>query len=326
MRSVQPGALEWARAVDYLKQCQNPFTTDVATAMRWRFLPQLLLYPLHLGTFGCLLVPWLGVVALTLGCAYVFLGVAGLSKWQTLGGLVLVTTTSPVLCATGWLGINDAWVIGALMLVAFTKGPTWLVLAPLVAPWIDERFWFGLPSALLVRGLQAERWPSRREWTCLLVSALPFLLIRVWGLRRGQSDPSVAFIQDYRSAMLPMLLKSPLGFWMGGRWAFLPVVLAWDAIAQRWGWRLAGLAVASLAGPILLLACLASDTMRSIGIMLPWVVYGYIALVRRTPVLRWALGLAALQLLTPATQVTSDKLPRIDPLPVELYRLIRPPV
>jgi len=325
MRTVVPGSFEWARGLDYLRRCQDPFASNVVPAMRWRFLPQLIAYGLHLGMRGCLVIPWLGVVALTLGCAMILLRAPGVSSWAAFAGLVLVTTTSPILCSTGWLGINDCWMVGGLVLIAFTASPVWIAVATLVVPWIDERFWFGLPAAWLIRSLQSEGGLTRRDWAVLAAAAIPCVAIRFWGLRHGSADPSAIFLREESSGILLRLNQAPMGCWMGVRWAILPVVLVWEALWRRWGALGGALAAATLAGPLFVLAMIASDSMRSTGIALPWVLYGYIAFVRRTGALRWAVGLAGLQLLTPAAQVSADKDQRIDSLPVELIRLQRPP-
>ena len=112
---------------------------------------------------------------------------------------------------------------------------------------------------------------------------------------------------------------------MGLRWAAIPLVLTWDSIWRQRGWRIGGLAVATLALPLLALSALAADSMRSVGIALPWILYGTFELVRRPEGARWLVGLALLQLVTPAAQVTAGAILQIDSLPLELYRLERGP-
>jgi len=321
MRRVVPESFEWARALSYLQQCAHPFRTDVEPAMRWRFLPQLIAAGLRLSPRYCLLLPWLGVVLLLVGCGVALRRNSESGPKPTLAGLVLIATTAPVLCATGWLGINDAWVGIGLIVVGFSEPAVWLAAAVLLAPWVDERFWFGLPGALLVRFLVLDRPLARSELAATGLGILPYALLRLWGWHHLASDPSGSFLRIGAGEIAFRLTHAPVGWWMALRLAAIPMFIGWTGVARQKGIGLGMLCVAAFVVPLLALSVLAYDTMRSAGIALPWVLFG---------LLRWkpeggagaSLTLIVLlQIISPVAQVTGPKVAWVSSLPIEIYRL-----
>src|SRR3954462_11420056 len=63
LTSPHPGSFEWERAASYLKQCDAPFRSDIEPAMRWRFMPQAIVYLVGGGHALALAFPWIGVWA-----------------------------------------------------------------------------------------------------------------------------------------------------------------------------------------------------------------------------------------------------------------------
>lgn len=59
----EPNTFEWNRALNFLKQVQDPFHAEVEPALRWRLAPALLGRLLHLPGYTAFLVPWAGLLA-----------------------------------------------------------------------------------------------------------------------------------------------------------------------------------------------------------------------------------------------------------------------
>lgn len=265
--------------------------------MRWRFLPQVLAHALQLPPRACLAIPWLGVGVLLVGCGSVLRRAAEISGAQVLGGLILVATTSPVLCATGWLGINDAWYVAGLVLIAFSDGALPLAAAVLIGPWIDERFWFGLPGALAVRWLRTGQALPRSEKIALVLACIPYAAVRVAGIALMPVDPSVDFLRSGAGTAWQGLVWAPVGWWMGLRFGLVPVLAAARSARPRLGGKGAAAAVCALILPVGALAPLAFDTTRSVGIVLPWLLFGYLELLQQPGSRTWLKYLLILQLL-----------------------------
>ena len=114
---------------------------------------------------------------------------------------------------------------------------------------------------------------------------------------------------------------APLGWWMGLRAGWLGVGYAAFTIpGER---RLAAGLVLGVTLAISLL--LASDISRSAAIVSPVFVLGAFALARRNPdrAPLILLGTACANLVIPAAHVILTKIDPINPLPVEIFRLIR---
>jgi len=69
------------------------------------------------------------------------------------------------------------------------------------------------------------------------------------------------------------------------------------------------------------LAVAASDTMRSIGIAVPWVMFGLLRFKGEFDLAGALRLIVVLQILAPAAQVTGPKVEWVSCLPIELYRL-----
>lgn len=322
MREPIPGSFQWSRALGYLAQCEDPFRTDVEPALRWRLLPPIVAQALGLRGYWALLLPWIGVVAATSYVAVLYRRRLNNPRWVFAGAL-LFTTTSAVIAPFGWLGINDAWVWLALLAVAFGQGRLALPLACLLAPWIDERFVIGIPLAWLVRRFdRGEAWQARdlRDGLWLL----PYLGLRIGWSHFAASPTGVetSFLAAALTNFPIVAAHAPMGWWMGLRGAWLPVLFA--LIVFR-GQPLHTLALAAGGGTLIAGTVLASDLSRSVAIFTPAVLLGCFAAAQRYPAHAPSalLALAGANLFIPAAHVVFNKVSVIYTFPVELFRFLR---
>jgi hypothetical protein len=319
MTEEVPGSFQWSRATTFLLQCEAPFRTDVEPAMLWRLLPPIVAHGLHLPGKSPLLLPWLGVIAIT-GYVAVLLRRRSTDNRFVFGGTLLFATTSAVLVPVGWLGLNDAWVWLGLLAVAFGRSVWAAPLACLLCPWIDERFLIGFPLAWLTARLdRGEALFGRATLAALWL--LPYALVRLLWNRQGAVEATGSFLQNQIHESRQLLALAPLGWWMGLRAAWGAIGCAlWDAPATR-RFALALVLTATLAVGTLL----AADLSRSVAVITPLVLAGCFAVLRRFPMQapRLVLGCGVLNLLIPAAHVVHRHIDPIHPLPVELFRLLR---
>lgn len=323
MRTPVPGSFQWDRAHTFLLQCAEPLRRDIEPAMQWRLLPPLVAHFLHLPGLTPLALPWLGILVTTTYTAV--LCRRRLDDWRFVaGGTLLFATTSAVLVPVGWLGMNDAWVWLGLFAVAFGRSRWALPIACLLAPWVDERFVIGFPLAWLVgKAERAEAWRGSDLRHCLWL--LPYAVVR---LALELRDPVAAaatrgFLGSHLSDATRLVPIAPLGWWMGLRAAWVPLIYAgWIAAP---GSRLRGGAlVIATAGVSLVLA---ADISRSIAILMPAVLLGCFLHARRAPeqAPRALLILGLINLALPAAHIVHLKIDPIHPLPIEILRLFRLP-
>jgi len=288
--------------------------------------------PFHKIVRWRLLVPWVGRVlhlpdAAVLGLAHagcavlvwavVAWGVASLpgrSRTEAVALGFVVGASAPFFTSMGWLGYYDSWLALGLFGVGFAPSRPVVIVACLLAPWIDERFVIGLPLALCVRSLRpaalAETngaWFRREALTPLLVAA-GYVAVR---LNLGGSGGSHT-VGEYLGRFVFGEAISPaqrlFGAWSGLRAGWVPVAAALigAAVAAPRPARLrAGLLFAGvvLTGGVGLVT--AMDLSRSMVLLLPVVPLGWLAASRLDGWRAWHLGpvLAALALLLPARHV-----------------------
>ncbi len=321
IRHYVQGSFQWDRAHTFLQQCEHPLRRDIEPAMQWRLLPPLVCHALRLPGKTPLALPWLGIIAATAYVAVLFR--RRLDDWRFVaGGTLLFATTSAVLVPVGWLGINDAWVWLGLLAVAFARAPWATALACLLCPWVDERFVIGFPLAWLVGRIdRGDGW----KWSATLdgLWLLPYAGLRLWLQRQDQaaSEATQQFLSYHIQQTLVILPLAPLGWWMGLRAAWLAVAYA--------GWTtppgLRFLGAATLLSTAGLSVVLAADLSRSIAIIMPVVLLGCFTYARRLPASAppVMLALGAANLLIPAAHLVYNKIDPINPLPIEILRLLR---
>lgn len=320
-----PGSVEWDRGSTYLKQCESPFRDDIEPATRWRFVPQVLVRALGGNRAVAFAIPWLGAWAL-LAWLYGLSRSRGLDEATSTCVTLLVGASVPVLVSTGWLGMNDAWVGLGLCYVALGRRLPLVVLACIVCPFIDERFVFGAPLALVIRNLEAHgKWSGRLfvRWAaqCLLAIG-PYAAIRILAILPGR-DPGGEgqFLLSNVRESSGYLWMAPLGAWMAFRFAYMPILqrtaslLAGDRLAA---WLLILAAVV----PVSVGFLVASDTMRTAGILLPLCAWSAIDL-GKTDERKQLMWLAIATLVFTAAHVSHTKVFPINSLPVEIWRVLR---
>lgn len=308
----------------YLKQCVAPFREDVEPALRWRFFPQLFVWALGGSRWVALAVPWLGAWAL-LAYIFQFARNRGTDERTSFYLTLLVGASAPVLVSTGWAGINDAWVALGLCYLAFGCRKTLLALACVVCPFIDERFVFGIPGALALRHFELAQTGLARACGRVVIQCLaaaaPFLVVRLAGASLGRSaDADERFILNSIRASSAYLAMAPLGALMAFRFAYVPAVR--QALEL---WRAHRIAVVLLAvatvGPVAAGFLVASDTLRTAGILLPLCLWGAVHQAQ-SPDARQLRVLALCGLIFPAAHITYTKVFLINNLPLELWRLL----
>jgi hypothetical protein len=321
MREYLPGTTQWDRAHTFLLQCELPLRRDIEPAMLWRLLPPLLAHALHLPGMTPLVLPWLGLLAAACYVATLLRRRLNDARF-VFGGTLLFATTSAVLVPVSWLGMNDPWVWLGLLAVAFGRAAWAAPLACLLCPWIDERFIIGFPLAWLIARLdRGEHLFGRPVLTALWL--LPYAAVRLTLARHdpATSEVTSAFIHQHVTQNIRLLPLVPLGWWMGLRIAWVAVGYAiWDLPRTRSALG-AGVLLTTLGISFLL----ASDLSRSVAIATPLVLAGCFALARRHPgaAPRLVLALGVINLLIPAAHLTYVHIDPINPLPIELFRLLR---
>ena len=326
-----PGTFEWDRALGFLRQCANPWAPDVEAALRWRLLPPTVAYWLGLRGIGALALPWLGVVAL-LTQLHWMLRRAGLGRAACLATMVLVAGSGGALTSMHWLGINDGWYLMGLVTVTLSRGLRSLVVACLLCVWIDERFIVGLPLALLCRTLTAPDLPNPASFAILFkrlwhvswpaaAAVLPYALIRV-SLSVGDDDLSNGwFLHRVAREFVNWAPYAPLGWWMGLRAAWAPLVTGLRDVSILRGTPAALLCLLTTAATLALSLVLASDLSRTTILLLPGILCGAISLAQSSSGERVLLVAAAANLLIPAMHVSYSHGEPIYYLPLELWRL-----
>ena len=318
MRHYMPGTFQWDRAHTYLLQCEAPLRRDIEPAMLWRLLVPFACHTAGLSGKAPLLVPLAGVLALAI------YGVVLLRRRQAdarfvFGGSLLFTTTSGVLVPLHWFGMNDAWVWLAQLAVAFGSAFWAIPLACLLGPWVDERFIIGLPLALLVRAVERNERISWKGTAMIGLWLLPYAAVRIaCSLNPAEIQATRGFLTYHLFSQTAMILPwAPIGWWMGLRGAWVPAAYAMN----RRHLALGGVALATA----LVSLVLAADISRSIAILSPLALLGLFLFARDRPDLapRFALGLGLFNLAIPAAHVVYTKFDLINPLVLELVRLLR---
>ena len=320
-----PGTFEWDRALSYLKQCEAPFCADIEPALRWRFVPQVFAFLLGLNRPCCLIIPWLGAWAL-LAFIYHQAKTKGVSAVESIYVTLVVGASAPVLVSTGWLGVNDSWVALGLCYLAFGRRRSLLVAACLLCPFIDERFVFGVPYAIMLRLMAEAPGTASRIYARRAVQvnfgANAICSSKVSRIRlRGHTQSDVAFFASNISASKTYLWMAPLGAWMALRFAYYPMARQIVEQYRQQRFRTVTLILLAVA-PVMAGFVLASDTMRTAGILVPLALWCAIKAANRKHSVPW-FWLAAASLLVPAAHVSFTKVVVINSLPVELWRILR---
>lgn len=187
---------------------------------RWRLLVpalgKLLKLPgwliLGLAHIGCLVL-----IIILVGVCSAQSSLIGASLYEALCFSIVAGASAPFFSSMGLLGYYDAWLALALIGVAFA-GPRWVVLiACILAPWIDERFVFGLPLAQCVRWIRTDfaaeshwQW-FKREAMAPIIVVVCYTIVRL-GLGGSGSSQTVG---DYLSEFVFTRKLSPSDYIVG---------------------------------------------------------------------------------------------------------------
>ncbi len=314
------GFPELNRATDALRQLEEPFASIASPSNRvleWR-----LLFPMLGGALR--LPPWLYLALPAAGClaSLVFaagrLRGAGWRRDEALAVLLLAASGPWFLVSTGWLAYFDSWLVLALLVVIFAPSRVALAGAVALAPWIDERFVFVLPAALLARGWRRARQVPATEraappWTDAVTAALalaPFLGVRLGAAVVGAGGDGAALRDIFagRPEGFPWR-GATAGIWEGLRCGWLAVAVFAVGVARsgpedrRRGALLALTALAALA----VMLGLAADFSRSAAMLVPLLLVvlmiGWPQPVGQRRIFVWIL--AGLNLLLPAHHVVN---------------------
>lgn len=316
MREHVPGSFQWARADGFMLQCAEPFRRDVEPALHWRLLPPLVCHALGLHGRAALIFPWLGLLGMLAFAGHALR--SRLDSWRVAAPLViLLASTSAVISATDFFGINDGWNWFALLLVSFSRARWILPLVALVFPWCDERVVIGFTLALVVRAIDRDE-PPRWQTLLPLVWLTPYVAVRLVFIRDSSTQ---LFFGDAVRESLHYFALAPLGWWMAFRAGWIPIAAVFAFASPAWRWWLASILVLTL----LVSVVLAADLSRSAAIACPLLVLGSVLLCRRWPAeaRRLSLVLCIASLLIPAAHIVHTKIDPVSPLPVELFRLFR---
>lgn len=325
-QQAMPGSTYWDRGLQFMTQCDTPLGQPLSdAALTWRVAPALLAKALGLHGKAALIVPWLGLLVMLTLCARLMLHRTGDRLLATLT-VMLVATTNATLTVTGWLGLNDAWYVSALLAVAFLPGWWAVALASLVGPWIDERFLFALPLALYVRSRAlGAGWKQMHSLFAVGLGLGFYVAARFLNLLQLPTAGTAGLLQYSVRHFHEWLPWTGLGWFMGLRAAWVPVVVAIGGGCERKDLPAAWWPAALALSPLCLITLLASDTGRAPAMLLPLVLLGterLLAMRGQADTRRFVGWLLAANLLMPAMHVTYQSGDLINMLPVEIGRLL----
>ncbi|MBI3270999.1 MAG: tetratricopeptide repeat protein [Planctomycetes bacterium] len=304
------------RAGAVLKQIGDPFGPIEETSnrvIRWRLLFPLLARLTHMPTLVFLALPHLGCLVLVGLLVHVFHREAG-DRISAVLASALLATTSWFFVSTGWLTYADSWYLLGLLVVSFVPSRAALLIACMLAPWVDERFILSLPLALLARAAWLRgrgEWDARRVLrdglVCVGVVA-PYVLFRLSLLLFGTDAGSRAHLEKHFATAVPAWTVAQ-GVWHGLRMAWV-TVLAFVLLPEHPRRRLAG--AVHLAAVIVTAAVplvIAGDISRCMSGLLPAAAMGAISLLRwaKTGPVRLVFpALLALNVVLPASNVVAS--------------------
>jgi len=324
MMAFDPKTFEFGRATTYLMQCEDPWRTDIQRAMRWRLLPPAICHYLGLSGKTPLLLPWIGWLLMVLYISRIFQKQIR-NHYNAYLSTALIATASVSLVSVHWFGMNDSWVWLALLTVAFSPKLYLLIMAALLAPWVDERFILGLPVALCTTYLQNQDIKDLFRKALWIAACLaPYICLRLWAMFCWEADPSNDHLVYHIKIFTTWASHAPLGWWMGWRLCWLFIIYVLFQSFQKYQFRVAVFHSNITLYTLLLFLILAIDVSRSTGILIPFAILGLILFDQRSEAVSTkalALILAA-QLLIPSAHVVGTNIVPILPLPIEIIRIL----
>lgn len=294
--------------------------------VRWRLLVPTVGHVLKLPDWAVLGLAQVGCVVLLvmlIAIATCRSAGSGRPSYEVLCFGLVAGASAPFFTSMGLLGYYDSWLAVALLAVGFAKRRWLVLLACVLAPWIDERFVIGFPLALCVRRIvdneaRLSRWAwLRREtlWPTVVVAVYALVRLKVGGA--GGSQTTVQYLHEFVFSSTLTSSERAFGIWQGLRlgWVLVAVALmvAWSAVDRRLeaGLLVAGTIITGVIG-----ALTALDTSRSMVMIMPlvplgWSMAGQLAWWRR---FHAPIGLAVVAILLPAWHCLGDHFQSVDNL------------
>jgi hypothetical protein len=323
-----PGTFEWDRGMNFIKQVADPFNAEIEPALRWRLAPALLGYFTGLRGYGAFAIPWVGLIA-----AFVYMAVLAERRMRDRLDAVLLVVLAGTLAAVQSVtmahGINDGWLLLALLATAFSGNNVLRAGAALVGPWVDERYLFALPLCLACRAVfppvGAKPVPLWRFAPWEIVGAALYLGVRLMFTLQHGDPVSGDFVRNTLMFVPGYLPHGPLGWWMGQRAAWVLVIIAVIAAALVGGRSAAAALVLTATLGFAAIQILAMDLTRSTNFFLPLTFAGAFAaeIVVGTFRTRWLVALVALNCILPFAMLTYRWILPMHSLPFELVRLYK---
>jgi hypothetical protein len=294
--------------------------------IRWRLLVPALGKLLKLPGWLILALAHIGCLVLVMALAGVCparSASTGVSLHDALCFSIVAGATAPFFTSIGLLGYYDAWLALALIGVSFAGPRSLVLIACILAPWIDERFVLGLPLALGVRWIRTGQAEPRWQWfkreaiaPLILVGCYTILRLSLGG--SGSSQTIGAYMNEFVFSRKLSLTDYIVGAWAGLRIAWILVASAllgiWMAAsvpeARHQAVMLsAGIMLTGIAGLFTAL-----DLSRSMVLLFPVLPLGWSYATRSPAWKRFHLapGLAALALLLPASHVVGSSVRPVD--------------
>lgn len=307
------------RAIIVLAQLKNPeikFESTSNEAVNWRpFFPRLG-HTLGLSATTFLSLTFVGCWAAAALIAAVMARQLG-DRVQAFWATLLACASAWFFVSTSWLSYNDSWTVLGLVTVTFVRSRWALAVACFLECWIDERFLFALPTALILRTFVQVRdttWLQTFTYdtATAAAAAAPYLLARL-SAHFGGTDPKAAEqVAAGASAAAVPFVRYLEGAWAGLRcnWLFVGV-WAWLAARTQPRWWSA----MAIGGTLIsLLVALRSDgdLHRSAGMFVVVALAGIAMLHRARPALcaKAIPVMALISLALPASHViTVFKIP-----------------
>jgi hypothetical protein len=156
----------------------------------------------------------------------------------------------------------------------------------------------------------------------LLLSLAPYLIIRLsLGGNPITADIERSFLANQFIQVFDRASLVPLGWWMGLRAAWAPIIYAFAGLTN--GSRI--LLIVGTMATATMMVWPAHDLSRSIAIITPVAVLGILMLLRRHPAMapRIVFWLGVLGLLLPPVHVVRRELDPVENIVIEVLRLIR---
>lgn len=227
---------------------------------------------------------------------------------------VIAGASAPFFTSMGLLGYYDSWLALALLAVSVAPARGVVILAAMLAPWIDERFVIGLPLALGVRYLLTDPAPEslwtwvRRQALIPLAAVVVFSLFRLTLGGSGGSQTVRQYLDTFIFSESITWGERLRGAWEGLRFGWVLVAIAIVATylpsPSRRSWEGPALIIAIVITALVGLFT-ALDLARSMVLLVPVLPLGWIV-AQRYPWwrrLHFAPVLAVAALLVPASHV-----------------------